>query len=120
MMRCVILVTFGSGVGSAVGQSRHIGFIVTLAACSIQLCMRQTYMKWCEVDASDVGLAAVLSARQSEKIRGSSHSPGRRMVAYSVPILAQLRPQIVSWSTLRRADWVIMIQSLPRAASCYT
>ena len=34
------------------------------------------------------------------------------------PELAQLRPQIVPWSTLCRADWV-MIQSLPRAADCY-
>jgi hypothetical protein len=29
---------------------------------------------------------------------------------------AQLRPQIVPWSTLCRADWVRNEQSLPRAA----
>jgi len=27
--------------------------------------------------------------------------------------------QIVPWSTLCRADWCVMIQSLPRAAGCY-
>src|SRR5437773_462268 len=34
------------------------------------------------------------------------------------PELAQLRPQIVPWSTLCRADWV-RNHPVPRAAGCY-
>jgi hypothetical protein len=58
------------------------------------------------------------AARQPQKIPGSTHPPGRRMVGYSSE-LAQLRPQIVPWSTIHRADWVHNDPIVTRAGDCY-